>query len=265
MSLIGNYATVTETSFITSSLTMPHTTTKIPYFLYARKSSESEDRQVQSIEDQVERLKQLAADLNLNIIKIYTEAKSAKKPNHRPLFEEVLQRIEKGDALGILCWQINRLSRNPIDSAKVQWLLQQGILKSIQTIDREYRPEDNVLLFSVESGMANQFVLDLSKNVKRGMESKVAKGIYPHTSPAGYLNDVINHTIVVDRERFPLLRRAWDYMLTGNYNPSQIVALLNNEWGYRSLKRKRVGGKPMATSCIYNLFGNIFYAGFLRY
>ena len=130
-----------------------------------------------SIEDQVERLKQLAADLNLNIIKIYTEAKSAKKPNCRPLFEEVIQRIEKGDALGILCWQINRLSRNPIDSAKVQWLLQQGILKSIQTIDREYRPEDNVLLFSVESGMANQFVLDLSKNVKRGMESKVEKGI----------------------------------------------------------------------------------------
>ena len=111
---------------------------KIKYFLYARKSSESEDRQVQSIDDQINRLKQLATGLNLDIKKIYTEAKSAKKPNNRPIFEEMMQRIENGDADGILCWQINRLSRNPIDSGKISWLLQQGIIKSIQTIDRQY-------------------------------------------------------------------------------------------------------------------------------
>src|SRR3990170_7700459 len=125
---------------------------KIKYFLYARKSSESEDRQVQSIDDQINRLKKFASDLNLNIKKTYTEAKSAKKPNNRPLFDEMIQRIENGDADGILCWQINRLSRNPIDSGKISWLLQQGILKSIQTIDRQYLPEDNVLLFAVEAG-----------------------------------------------------------------------------------------------------------------
>ncbi|HOX10360.1 MAG TPA: recombinase family protein, partial [Candidatus Moranbacteria bacterium] len=92
---------------------------KIKYFLYARKSSENEDRQVQSIDDQVNRLKQLARDLNLDIKKIYTEAKSAKKPNNRPIFDEMMERIENGEANGILCWQINRLSRNPIDSGKI--------------------------------------------------------------------------------------------------------------------------------------------------
>lgn len=70
---------------------MRQETNKIKYFLYARKSSESEDRQVQSIDDQVNRLKQLATDLNLDIKKIYTEAKSAKKPNNRPLFDEMIQ------------------------------------------------------------------------------------------------------------------------------------------------------------------------------
>jgi len=149
---------------------------KIKYFIYARKSSESEDRQVQSIDDQVNRLKKLANDLNLDIKKTYTEAKSAKKPDNRPIFDEMIQRIENGEAEGILCWQINRLSRNPIDSGKLSWLLQRGILKSIQTIDRQYLPEDNVLLFSVESGVANQYILDLSKNTKRGMLSKLEKG-----------------------------------------------------------------------------------------
>ncbi len=149
---------------------------KIQYFLYARKSSESEDRQIQSIDDQINRLKQIANTLNLDIKKIYTEAKSAKKPNNRLIFDEMLQRIEDGEAGGILCWQINRLSRNPIDSGKLSWLLQRGILKSIQTIDRQYLPDDNVLLFNVESGMANQFIIDLRKNTKRGVEGKLQRG-----------------------------------------------------------------------------------------
>ena len=190
--------------------------TKIKYFLYARKSSESEDRQVQSIDDQTNRLKKLAQDLNLNIKKIYIEAKSAKKPNNRPIFDEMIQRIENGEANGILCWQINRLSRNPIDSGKTSWLLQQGILKSIQTIDRQYLPEDNVLLFSIESGVANQFILDLSKNTKRGMVSKLEKGWQTGVAPLGYLNDKENKIIIKDPERFNLIRKMWDLMLTGN-------------------------------------------------
>ena len=79
-------------------MTMNKQNNKIKYFLYARKSSESEDRQIQSIDDQINRLKKLASDLNLDIEKIYTEAKSAKKPNNRPIFDEIIQRIENGEA-----------------------------------------------------------------------------------------------------------------------------------------------------------------------
>lgn len=248
---------------------MKQNANKIKYFLYARKSSESEDRQVQSIDDQINRLKQLASDLNLDIKKIYTEAKSAKKPNNRPLFDEMIQRIENGEADGILCWQINRLSRNPIDSGKLSWLLQQGILKSIQTIDRQYLPDDNVILFSVESGTANQYILDLKKNVKRGQESKLAKGWLPCFAPQGYLNSRVKekgeNDILKDPERFPLIRKMWDLMLTGNYTPPQILEIANNEWGYRTRKTKRSGGNPLSRSGIYRIFTNIFYTGIIEY
>ena len=152
---------------------MKQETNKIKYFIYARKSSESEDRQVQSIDDQINRLKKLAIDLDLDIKKTYSEAKSAKKPNNRPVFDEIIQRIENGEANGILCWHLNRLTRNPIDSGKLSWLLQQGIIKSIQTIERQYLPDDNVLLFNVETGQANQYVLDLSRDTKRGLLKKL--------------------------------------------------------------------------------------------
>lgn len=246
------------------TMTMNQNTPKIKYFLYARKSSESEDRQVQSIDDQMTRLKRIAEDLNLHIVKIYTEAKSAKKPNNRPIFEEMIQRIEKGDASGILCWQINRLSRNPIDSGKLSWLLQQGTLKSIQTIDRQYLPEDNVLLFSVESGVANQYILDLSKNTKRGLQSKLEKGWQNGIAPLGYLNDKENKIITKDPKRFNVVRKMWDLMLTGNYTPPKILEKANEEWGFRTRRFKRIGGNPLSRSGVYKIFTNQFYAGIIE-
>lgn len=235
------------------------------YILYARKSSESEDRQVQSIDDQINRLKKLASDLKLNVVEVLTEAKSAKRPNNRPIFSKMIQQIEAGEADGILAWQLNRLSRNPVDSGTLGWFLQQGTIKSIQTTEREYLPDDNVLLFSVESGMANQYILELRKNVKRGVESKLAKGWKPNVASLGYLNDKENKTIVEDPERFPLIRKMWDLMLTGSYTPPQILEIANKQWGFRTRKTKRLGGKELSRSGIYRIFTNPFYAGIINY
>ncbi len=233
---------------------------QLRYFLYARKSSESEDRQIQSIDDQIERLKHLASIEGIKTIDILTESKSAKMPG-RPVFEDMLQRIENREAEGILCWQINRLSRNPIDSGKLSWLLQKGIIQSIQTIDKEYKPEDNVILFNVETGSANQFLIDLSKNVKRGMNGKAERGDYPTKPPLGYKNDRLNKKIMVDEELFPLVRSMWEMMLSGNYTPPRIIKIANEEWGFRTPRTSHGGDRPLANSTIYKMFNNIFYTG----
>ncbi len=234
------------------------------YIIYARKSSESEDRQVQSIDDQVNRLKKLANEQGLKVSDILIEAKSAKQPDSRPHFDKMLQAIESGEADGILCWQINRLSRNPIDSARVQWLLQRDILKSIQTIDREYLPSDNVLLFNVESGIANQYIIDLRKNTLRGTLSKLEKGGFPNRPPIGYLNDKEEKIVIKDSERFHFVRKMWDLMLTGRYSPPQILEIANS-WGLRTPKTKKTGGKELSRSAVYNIFANLFYAGIIEY
>lgn len=243
---------------------MKQDTEKIKYFLYARKSSESEDRQVQSIDDQINRLKELATNLNLDIEKIYTESKSAKKPNNRTAFDEMIQGIENGKAGGILCWHLNRLSRNPIDSGKLSWLLQQKVLKSIQTTERQYLPDDNVLLFNVESGMANQYILDLSRDVKRGLLKKLNDGWQNGVAPLGYLNDKENKTITKDPERFNLVRKMWDLMLTGNYTPPKILDIANDEWGFRTRRFKRIGDNPLSRSAIYKIFTSLFYVGIIE-
>ncbi len=235
------------------------------YFIYARKSSENEDRQMQSIEDQINKLKNLSINSDIEIIKIFKESKSAKKPDNRPEFNKMLDEIENGKADGILCWQVNRLTRNPVDSGRISWMLQNNIIKSIQTIEKEYLPSDNVILFNVESGMANQFIIDLRKNTIRGIESKIDKGWFPALAPQGYLNDIVNKTIVKDPERFKLVEKIWKLMLTKKYSIRKLLNIVNNDWGYTTRKTKRGGNKPMSQSELYKLLKNPFYYGYFKY
>ena len=230
------------------------------YILYARKSSESEDRQIQSIDDQLSVLRQLAQQRSLRVVEEIVESKSAKAPGGRPAFARMLARVESGEADAILCWSVNRLSRNPIDSGALSWMLQTGVLQSILTPEREYRPEDNVVLMAVESSFANQYILDLRRNVARGTRSKVEKGWYPHRAPAGYCNNIVDKTIEVDRERFALLREAWEMMLTGAHTVPQVLDDLTRR-GYRTRNTKRSGGKELSRSALFQLFGNPFYMG----
>jgi len=73
------------------------------YFLYARKSTDVEDKQVLSIEAQLAELRTYAANEHLSIIEEIVEKQSAKAPG-RPLFNAMLSRIEAGEANGIIGW-----------------------------------------------------------------------------------------------------------------------------------------------------------------
>ncbi len=241
---------------------------KIKYFIYARKSSETEDRQVASIDAQIDELTKLARESNLEVVGVLSEAQSAKAPG-RPIFSDMVRRVHAHEAQGIICWKLDRLARNPVDGGTISWMLQQGALLHIQTYERSYYPTDNVLMMSVEFGMANQFVRDLSLNVKRGLRKKVGDGWLPGIAPAGYLNtpnlEKGYKIIVEDPERFTLVRRMWDLILTENYTAPRIWKMANKEWGYRTVQRRREGGKPMSRSAIYKIFTSPFYYGYFEY
>lgn len=242
---------------------------KITWALYARKSTESEDRQIQSIDDQIKYWKEIAQKEGFQISKIISESKSAKEPFVRKGFQELVQLVESGEINGILCWKNDRLSRNPIDSGTIQYLLQKRKLLSIKTSDKIYLPDDNALIMSVESGMSNQYIRELSKNVRRGLISKAEKGWFPNIPPVGYLNSKTRErgaeTIIVDEEKFKIVRKMWDLMLTGNYSLPQVLRIATDEWGLRTPKRKKLGGRPFAVSYMYEMFVNPFYAGYFTY
>ena len=243
-------------------------TQPIKYFLYARKSSEAEDRQAASIDAQKDELLKIAQDQGLAIVDVLEESQSAKKPG-RPVFNKMLERIYKGEANGIICWKLDRLARNPVDGGQISWMLQQSAIAQIVTFGRTYYPTDNVLMMQVELGMANQYIRDLSVNVKRGLAKKVREGWIPSGVPIGYMSTPNREkgfkTISVDPERFPVVRRLFDLMLTGAYTVPQLWNISRKELNLKTAPRRTIGGKHLSKSAIYAILGNPFYYGWFEY
>ena len=231
------------------------------YIIYCRKSSESEERQVLSIESQMKELGDLTKRLGINPAEVLTESKSAKYPG-RPIFNAMMKKVYKGEVKGIITWKLDRLARNPLDGSALVWALDQGKLSEIVTPQGTFLNNSNdKFLMQIEFGMAKKYVDDLSDNVKRGNRAKLERGWLPGRPPLGYLNEPLARTIVRDPERFNLVRKIWDLLLQG-VPIAKIQEIAENELGLRA--RKKAGGKHLSRSGFYKILGNPFYYGLIE-
>ncbi len=233
-------------------------------FLYARKSTESEDRQILSIESQINELKAVALKQGLKIVEIFSEAKSAKAPG-RPIFNKMMKKVFETGGVNVLCWKLDRLARNPVDGGSLIWAVEQKKLARIFTPSRDFKNSgDDKFWMQLEFGIAKKYVDDLSDNVKRGLRAKLEKGILPGKAPVGYLNDRETRTIKKDPNRFHLVRRLWDSVLSGNYNIRSLLEAADKDWGLTTPQFKRIGGRPLILSALYKILNNPFYYGAIR-
>ena len=232
------------------------------YFLYCRKSTESEDRQVLSIDSQKsEALRAFGNMPGIEIMRTFEESFSAKAPG-RPIFNDMLKRIEKGEAAGIIAWHPDRLARNSLDGGRLIHLLDQGKLKDLKfsSATFENTPQGKLML-SMLFGFSKYYVDSLSENVKRGNRAKVERGWRPSNVPLGYRNDKETKTTVADGVHFAIVQRIFGLALSGTHSVRSILRVATEEWGYRRPDTRRHQGQPLALPTLYKILGNPFYAG----
>lgn len=239
------------------------------YGIYTRKSDDDRSVTEKSIREQLAECERLVERNNLKVVRTWEESRSARYPNRRTGYRELIAAIEVGEVQGIVCWHVNRLVRNMEEGGKLAQLLIEGTLKEIQTPSAIYRTGDNIMPLVIEAASATQFSLDHAKAVSRGLEGSFRSGGCTNKAPQGYRNvrDPLNlkrGLIEKDPERFDVVRRAWELLLHSGCTLKHVTRTMNSSWGFRTRPTRNAGNRPLSYSGAYFMFTNPFYAGFVH-
>jgi site-specific DNA recombinase len=150
------------------------------YVIYARKSTEDEKRQVQSISDQLDLCKKFAKEHGLNVVDVRWEEKSAMLAGKREVFTDILDTIAKGVMYdSIIAWHPDRLSRNMKESGEILDLLDNEKIKDLKFVSYTFvNDAAGKMSLSILFAMAKEFSDKLSVDTKRGIRRKIQEGKY---------------------------------------------------------------------------------------
>ncbi len=236
---------------------------KVRYCLYARKSSESEERQALSIDSQIKEMVQLAEKEKLEVVEIKKESFSAKATAQRPVFNDMVEGIKFGKFNGILTWATDRLSRNAGDLGTLVDLMDEKRLIEIRTYGQKFTDSPNekflLMILGSQAKLEND---NRGVNVRRGLRARVETGLWPGMAPLGYLNQKLldkRCEVIVDKKRAPVVKEIFKKAGDG-WSGRNIYHWLKDD-----LKFKTRGDKFLTLSGIYRMLTNPFYYGVFEY
>ncbi len=237
---------------------------KVKYCLYARKSTESEERQVLSIDSQIKEMLQLADREGLEVVTMKRESHSAKETGQRPVFNEIVDELREGKFNGILTWAPDRISRNAGDLGKIVDLMDAGKLAEIRTFSQTFTNNPNekflLMILGSQAKLEND---NRGINVKRGQRTRVEMGLWPNMAPTGYLNQKRMDKkceLIIDPDRAPIIKKMFEKVAYEKWSGRKVYHWLKFELNF-----KTVGNKNLALGNIYRILQNPFLYGTFEY
>lgn len=245
------------------ALSMPQEQEPVRYCLYARKSSEAEERQALSIDSQLNEMLTLAQREGLNVVETYRESHSAKDCGQRPIFNQLILDLREGKFDGILVWHPDRLARNAGDLGAIVDLLDQKKLVEIRTHSQRFTNNPNekflLMILGSQAKLEND---NKSINVKRGLKTKCELGLWPSVAPTGYLNSKNKDqkgVVLVDPDRAPVMKELFSKVANEGWSGRKVYRWL------KDIKFTTRTGKPLTLSNVYCILNNHFYHGSFEY
>jgi len=239
--------------------------TKLTYCLYARKSTESDERQALSIDSQVKEMLQIAERENLEIVDIRRESKSAKDSGNRPIFKELIKDITEEKFNAIITWAPDRLSRNAGDLGSLVDLMDEKKLMSIRTFGQTFSNSPNekflLMILCSQAKLEND---NRGINVKRGLRARCEMGLWPTCPPTGYFKEKrVDHKgqCLVDPDRGPVIKQMFEKVAYEKWSGRKLYNWLRFDLNFRTA----LGKKHLSLGNIYRLLENTFYYGPFEY
>src|SRR3989344_2437742 len=232
---------------------------KPKYFLYARKSTEDDDKQVMSIPAQLVELREFASRENLEILEEFQESKSAKKPG-REKFGEMMMRIEKMDGVGILAWHPDRLARNSIDGGRIIYAVDTSKIVSLRFPTFWFEPTpQGLFMLQVAFGQSKYYSDNLKQNVERGFRQKLRRGEWLTHAPFGYVNNTVTHKIEPDPVKSKIIVRAYEEYVKGSHTLVSLSQFLADH----GVTQK--SGMPLVKASVQRMLSNRAYLGLVKH
>jgi len=191
----------------------------LKFYLYARKSTEDEERQIMSIEAQLAELEIFAKREKLQIKERFIESKSAKAPG-RNEFNKMVEKIYKDDEpIGILAWHPDRLARNSVDGGQVIYLIDISKIVALRFPTFWFEPTpQGLFMLQVAFGQSKYYSDNLSENVKRGMRQKLRRGEWLNIAPIGYVNNPRTRNIEPEPVKAKIIRAIYEEFAEGKHS-----------------------------------------------
>ena len=232
---------------------------KPKYFLYARKSTEDDDKQVMSIEAQLFELREYARRENLEILEEFQESKSAKSPG-RDIFGKLMMRVESMQGVGILAWHPDRLARNSIDGGRIIYAVDTARIISMRFPTFWFEPTpQGLFMLQVAFGQSKYYSDNLKQNVERGFRQKLRRGEWLTRAPFGYVNNPRTRNIEPDTVKSRVVARAFEEYATGAHTLVSLAQFLA-EHGVCTQ-----AGTPLGKASVARLLSNRAYLGFTKH
>lgn len=155
-------------------------------------------------------------------------AKSADRPELQKMLEYVKENADRVDY--VIVHKVDRLARNRGDDIDIMRTLRECGVQLVSVSESIDDTPAGMLLHGIMSSIAEFYSQNLANEVKKGMGEKVKNGGTITRAPLGYLNvhrvddkGREERTVVLDEQRAPLIKLAFEEYATGNWTVNDLA------------------------------------------
>lgn len=224
---------------------------------YARFSSDLQREE--SIEAQIRAIQTYCNEHDFVLLAVYADRGISGTSDKRPEFQRMIKDSASKQFDAVIVHKLDRFARNRYDSAFYKNILKKNNVRLISVLENLQDNPESVILESVIEGMNEYYSLNLSREVRKGLQENALECKVTGGPPAlGYAVDKGTQKYVINEFEAEAVRLIFKMYLDG-YSYTEIIDALNRK-GYRTRR-----GQPFAKNSLNNILKNERYTGVYIY